>query len=189
MDGLWGSVERILGLRAEELGAWHMAVRALIVYVATLLMVRIGEKRFLGKSTAFDIVLGIMVGSVVSRAITGSAPFFPSLAAGLVLILSHWLFAALAFHSSAFATLIKGSDRVLVRNGEIQWEAMRKSHIGENDLKTALRIEAGAEDLSSIKEARLERSGDISLIQEQRKPQILEVDVTDGVQTVRIRLE
>jgi len=62
-----GSLGAALGLRAGAGGltAPQMAARAAIVYALTLVMVRLGKKRFLGKATAFDIILGIMPGSIV----------------------------------------------------------------------------------------------------------------------------
>ncbi len=105
---------------APELTAWQMALRALIVYIAALAMVRLSDKRFIGKNTAFDVILGIVFGSVVSRAVTGNAPFFQTLVAGLVLVSLHWLFAACAFHSDFFGTLIKGHERTLVEDGKVQ---------------------------------------------------------------------
>jgi hypothetical protein len=65
-----------LGAEAREIGVAQMALRAVVVYVATVFMVRLGKKRFMGQGTAFDLILGIMLGSTVSRAITGTAPFF-----------------------------------------------------------------------------------------------------------------
>ncbi|MFW5709728.1 MAG: DUF421 domain-containing protein [Chloroflexota bacterium] len=157
-------ITRLLGLDVEELTIWHMVIRAIVVYLSALLMVRIGEKRFFGKNTAFDIILGIIFGSVVSRAITGSSEFFPTLVAGLTLILLHWLFATLSFNFDWFGSFIKGNSRLLVKDGEILWEAMRKSHISEKDLMSALRLQGNIEKLDEVKEARLERSGNISVI-------------------------
>jgi uncharacterized membrane protein YcaP (DUF421 family) len=48
--------------------------------------VRLGSKRFLGQTSAFDTIVGIMLGSIMSRAINSSAPFFPTLIAGVVLV-------------------------------------------------------------------------------------------------------
>lgn len=76
----------------------------------------------------------------------------------------HWLFAAIAFRNDNFATLIKGKERLLIRDGEIQWSAMRKSHIGERDLLGALRSQAKLTDVNKVQEARLERNGEISVI-------------------------
>ncbi len=157
-------INELLGLDADELNVMQMAARAVVVYVTALLMLRLGEKRFLGKNTAFDVILGIILGSVVSRAITGSTAFFPTLGAGLVLILLHWLFAVLAFHSDWFGTWIKGNARLLVKDGQIDWTAMRKSSISEKDLISALRSQANISTLDEVQEARLERSGDISVL-------------------------
>src|ERR671939_422084 len=136
MDSIEAALRLALGLGAEgkELGVIQMAVRAVVVYVVTVLMVRLGKKRFMGQSTAFDVILGIMLGSVVSRAITGNAPFLPAMAAAAVLLAMHWLFSALAFRSHVFGEAIKGEPRVLIRDGTIDHEAMRQAHIREHDL-------------------------------------------------------
>lgn len=161
-------INGLLGLDAETLTILQMSLRAVVVYIAGLAMIRVGEKRFLGKSSAFDVLLSIIVGSVLSRAINGSAAFFPTLVASIILVGMHWLFAAIAFRNDNFATLVKGKERVLIRNGEIQWSAMRKSHIGERDLLGALRSEAKLSDPSEVQEARLERNGEISVIPRDR---------------------
>src|SRR5918912_2908169 len=123
-----------LGLEGKDLNMPQMALRAVVVYVVAVLIVRIGKKRFMGRSTAFDVILGIMLGSIVSRAVTGNAPFFPALVAASVLLAMHWLFSALAFRSHLFGKAIKGKPRVLVRDGTIDREAMRQAPISEHDL-------------------------------------------------------
>jgi hypothetical protein len=50
----------------------------------------------MGEATAFDMILGIMVGSIVSRAITGNAPLVPALAATVTLIALHSVLSAVA---------------------------------------------------------------------------------------------
>lgn len=188
MEEFAQGISYALGLNVEDLNVWQMALRALVVYVVALSIVRVGEKRLLGRSTAFDFILAIILGSVVSRAINGGAPFFPTLVAGALLVGVHWLFAWLAFRSDRFGTLIKGSPRILVKDGEILWDATGKSHISRQDLLGALRTEAGIDDPAKVKVARLERSGDISAIPGETQPKILEVAVADGVQTIRIRV-
>ena len=166
MEQAWYAVEQALGLglEAKHLTAVQMSLRAAVVFVLSIVMLKIGDKRFMGKSTALDVFLGIVFGSTVSRAITGNAPFFPALAAGFVLVLLHWLFAAVAFRSHAFGKLVKGQNRLLVKDGEIQWDAMRKSHVTTHDLNEALRSNGEDPDVSRIKEAHIERNGDISVL-------------------------
>lgn len=156
------------------------------VYVTAILFVKIGEKRFMGKNTAFDMILGIILGSVLSRAVTGNVPFLPTLGAGALLVGVHWLFSVLSFHSDWFGVLVKDRERVLVQDGEILWENMRKSHISRKDLEMALYLNGNVTDSSQVKEARFERSGDISVIPREPDMQIVQVSVHEGVQTVRI---
>lgn len=153
-----------LSLEAKELDAWRMSLRALVVFAAAIGIVRLGNKRCIGKASAIDVLLGIIFGSVLSRAINGSAPFFPTLAAGLTLVLCHRVNAALSFHSHAFSCLVKGREELLVSDGKLQERAMARSNITEGDLAEALRNRGKAPDFASVKLAHLERSGDISIV-------------------------
>jgi uncharacterized membrane protein YcaP (DUF421 family) len=182
-------IQQILGIGTESLEWYAAALRAVIVYIAALAMVRIGEKRFMGKNTAFDVILGIILGSVVSRAVNSTDAILPTLLAGFVLVGVHWLTALISFKSENIGDLFKGRTRQLVRDGEIQWAEMAKSHISKKDLMGQIRSQGNTEDLSSVKKAILERSGQISVIQSSSEPKILEVKVADGVQTIRIILE
>ena len=186
----WPVVGELLGIGAESLALWQMAVRALAVYLAAIVLVRLGEKRFLGQYAALDVILGFMLGSVLSRVITGDAAFFETLlGAALVLVLIHWLFAIISFRSDRFASLVKGHHRVLIRDGEIQWDAMRKSHIGEQDLHAALRSSGSLSTPEKVQVAHLERSGDISVVPRKPEPVVVEVAVREGVQVVRVELQ
>lgn len=186
----WPIVGDLLGLGAENVALWQMALRAVIVYIAAIALVRIGEKRFLGKYAALDVILGFMLGSVLSRAITANSPYFETiLGGGLGLVLMHWLFAVLSFRSDRFGDIVKGGERLLVHNGDIQWDAMQSSHISKKDLLGAVRTSAQLGDLEQAKEVRLERSGDVSVIERDSAPRVVEIAVREGVQTVRLKLD
>jgi uncharacterized membrane protein YcaP (DUF421 family) len=154
----------LLGLDQEELGIGHMAARAVVVFALAVALVRVAEKRFISENTAFDLILGVMLGSVISRAITGQSPFIPTLGAAVVLVVCHWVLAQLASRSSRFGTLVKGRTRVLVSDGEVDWDAMRRSNLSRDDLLGALRLQASLRGWEDVREARLERNGEISVI-------------------------
>ena len=187
---VWHSLNGLLGLEREvsDVNPLQMALRAILIYAFTLAIVRMGSKRFLGKGTAFDIILGIMIGSVMSRAINGSAPFFPTLLAGAALVVMHWALAGLAFHTSWFGTVVKGEPVLLIEDGRIRQEAMRKTSLTEKDLAEALRLQAKETDPAKIWLAYLERDGSISVVPREQEPRVLNVSVEEGVQTVRIEL-
>lgn len=177
-------------LGAGDPNWWQAAIRAVLIYAFALVLVRVGEKRALGKTTALDVVVAVMLGSVVSRGIT-SVGLAVALVGAAMLVFLHWLLSVMTFHSDRLGTLLKGSPRVLVENGEIDWSAMKKSHISRDDLLAALRADSQLDDVAAVRVARLERSGQISALEkksydEQPQPRIISVDVQAGVQTVRI---
>ena len=145
----------------------QMAARAAIMYLGTLFIVRIGKKRFMGQNTAFDVVLLFILGSVLSRAVNGSARMMPTFVAGLVLIGLHWIASYLTFRSHWLGDIIKGHTAVLVVDGQMQHENARHSHISRNDLMEGLR-QQGIDDLAKVKKACLERNGGISVIARER---------------------
>jgi uncharacterized membrane protein YcaP (DUF421 family) len=177
-----------LGLDVGDVGSIQMALRTVLIYAFTLALVRMGSKRFLAEATAFDVIVGIMLGSVMSRAINGSAPFIPTLASGLVLVGVHWLLGILSYRIDWFGPIVKGNHILLIKDGETQREGMKKAGISRHDLEQALRLQARQTDLSKVKLAYMERNGNISLIPYPPNPQLLEVEVKDGVQTIRIEV-
>lgn len=191
LDGVWQQFQTLLGIGRDgaDLTAVQIVLRTVVVYSFTLAIVRIGSKRFLSQATAFDTVIGIMLGSVMSRAIDGSASLFMTMLAGTVLVGMHWLIAALALRSGWFGTLVKGNAILLIDDGEIQKNGMQSARLSEQDLKQALRMQNDHTDPSKIKTAYLERSGKISVIPFPGKPRVVDVSVENGVQTVRVEIE
>src|SRR6266699_2835151 len=87
-----------IGLRADELGFSHMALRTLVVFLFGLVLMHVGEERMLGKNAGFDVMLAVILGSVLSRGINGQASFYPTLGASLVLVMLHRLVAWLSLY-------------------------------------------------------------------------------------------
>lgn len=189
LDSVSDFVTTVLGVNADSLSLGQIAARAVTTFVVTVIIVRLGDKRLFGKATAFDFIVSIMIGSIMSRAITDTGPLWPTWLAGAVLIALHWLLATFAFHFDWFGPLVKGSPAKLVEDGQPNRHSMRQSAITRNELEQALRLAGQEPDLSTVKTAYLERDGSISLIPHSTGPRILDVSVAGGVQTVRIALE
>jgi uncharacterized membrane protein YcaP (DUF421 family) len=167
MNALWNSFETLLGLGVEpkDLTFIQISLRGIIVFLVTLATMRLGHKRSLSRKTPFDAVLLVILAAVLSRAINGSAAFFATLGGGVVLVLLHRLFAYLAFYSHYFGILVKGKPDTIVRDGKHDFYTMRRNHVSMHDLDEDMRLSAHTDDLSKIRVARVERSGDISFIE------------------------
>jgi uncharacterized membrane protein YcaP (DUF421 family) len=166
METFWAQLQSLLDLSGEPRGidAGSMALRTIIVYAFTLLIVRLGSRRLLARPSAFDAIVGIMVGSIMSRAINGDAPFVPTLAAGVILLVVHWVFAAAAVRVHWISATVKGTRIPLIRDGKVLRKGMRRAQITDDDLAEALRLQIHDDDPSRVAAAYMERSGEISVI-------------------------
>jgi uncharacterized membrane protein YcaP (DUF421 family) len=158
--------DRLLGLhvQAKDLGFTEMAARSLLVFCFAIFLARVADRRFMGRSACFDFMLGVILGSVLSRGINGQASFFPTLGASALLVIFHRIVGTIAFHSHRFSKWVKGAECVLVRDGTVDHEQMRRNRITFDDLCENLRLNGNASDLGQIAEARLERNGSISVV-------------------------
>ena len=188
MDGMSEALERLFatGQGGADLGPGAAALRALVIYSVTLLIVRLGSKRLMGKATAFDVILAIMLGSVMSRGITGSEGVLVTAAAGATLVALHWLFGLIALRSDRFGRFVKGAPVKLIEDGVVLEDAMRGSKLTRRDLEEALRHEGLHTDPAHVAVAYLERDGSISVVPKEREPRVVDVRVADGVQILRV---
>jgi uncharacterized membrane protein YcaP (DUF421 family) len=158
----------ILGLNVDpkDLTFAQTGLRAVIVFIAALVMVRMANKRFLSKMTAFDAILGFILASMLARAVNGSAGFFTTLGAGFILVWMHRLVAYLSCISHRFGDLVKGHCVQVVKDGVVIDSAMHKHNLTLHDLEEELRLNGNVEDLEKVKAAYLERSGQISAVKD-----------------------
>jgi uncharacterized membrane protein YcaP (DUF421 family) len=182
-------LETLLGVGHDslEINVLQMALRAIIVYITTIVTIRIGRKRFRGRATAFDIVLGIMIGSIAASAITGNTPLLSAIVAIIVLVGLHWSLLVLTIHWEPLGRRIKGKPLPLVRDGVIVENNLRKAHMSEDDLREELRCK-GIRDLRDVGLASLEGSGSISVLRTASKTKVVEIPVTEGIHVVRVEI-
>jgi uncharacterized membrane protein YcaP (DUF421 family) len=153
---------------AAQLMWGQLALRTLVVFLFGVAVVRIADRRFLGRNAGFDVLLAIVLGSVLSRAINGQAPLVKTLGASALLVLLHHLLSAATCRWSTLSKLVKGNAVLLVKDGEIDHQAMRRAHISMDDLKENLRLNGNVTDLAEVAEAQLERDGRISVVRQDK---------------------
>jgi len=169
LHGFGDLVDAALGLHVEgkDLHFSHMAWRCLVVFIVALVLARFADRRFMGRSACYDFMLGIILGSVLSRGINGQAPFFPTLGASALLVMLHRVVGALAFHSHRWSVWLKGRECVLVENGRLNDRELQRNHITFDDLCEYLRINRGVTKVEEVARATLERNGTISVVKKQ----------------------
>jgi len=166
MSTLLATLDATLGLGRgpTELTFVQISLRGFIVFFATIVVVRCGDRRFLSQKTAFDAVLGFILASMLARAVNGTAAFFPTLGGGLVLVMLHRVLAYWSRRSHALGLLIKGRSDVVVTDGVLDVETARRNRLSEHDIFEDLRLHGNVADLRDVSLAVLERNGHISVV-------------------------
>jgi uncharacterized membrane protein YcaP (DUF421 family) len=137
--------------------------RAVVIFFYGLVLVRVSGRRVFGKWAALDIVVSIIVGSNLSRALTGSAPFVGTLIATGLLMVLHWILAHAAARVRPLAVLLEGEAIELARSGRADRSTLVRHGISEDDLNEALR-QAGIESVADTRLIALEPSGKITVL-------------------------
>jgi len=85
----------------QPLELYQVAARAVLVYLVGLVVVRIGKSRLVGRMTALDVIVGFILGSLLSRGITGQASISATAVASAAVVASHWALTWLTCRSHA----------------------------------------------------------------------------------------
>jgi uncharacterized membrane protein YcaP (DUF421 family) len=158
-------LDQWLGLQLEpkNLELQHVCLRATVIFVSALVMLRLAHKRFFARRNAVDVLLTLVIASTLARAINGNAPFFPTIGVGFLLVFMHRLLTWASVRFPGFEKLVKGSPTPLVDNGEVQTSSLRKHDVSMDDLEEDLRLK-GTANVAQVRHALLERNGEISVI-------------------------
>lgn len=141
----------------------HVVTRAALVYVMGLALVRLGKSRLIGRVTSLDVLLGFILGSLLSRGITGQASLSGTFFSSAALVGLHWLLTWISCISQGFGKLVKGHANLIVEEGRVIEPQLRKSHLSHEDLQEELRLQ-GVSDVAQVRWAYKERNGEVSVI-------------------------
>ncbi|MFO1039639.1 MAG: hypothetical protein U1E45_22575 [Geminicoccaceae bacterium] len=127
----------LFGQAAATITWWQMTARALVVFVYGIAIIRMAGRRAFGRYSTLDIVVGVVIGSNLSRALTANAAFLPTLAATTALVLTYWLSVHAVARSRFLGWLVKGDPERLVTDGRPDRATLRRAALADSDLEQA----------------------------------------------------
>jgi uncharacterized membrane protein YcaP (DUF421 family) len=141
------------------------ALRASFVYFYLLIIVRILGKREIGATSAFDLLVALMLGDVVDEVIYGDVTIMQGVVAIGIIGIWHLVNSFASFKSKIIDNLTGAPPTVLVKNGKIQHKALAKERLNEEELWSGLRL-MEVDEIKEVKQATLEPNGQISVLLE-----------------------
>ncbi|HEX7129546.1 MAG TPA: YetF domain-containing protein [Rhodanobacteraceae bacterium] len=142
--------------------AWELVCRAVIVYFALLVMLRLSGKRTVGELSIFDLIVIIVLGSAVRAALLGNDK---SVLGGLlvvaVLLLLDFVGAFLSARYKPVERLLDGKPVLVARDGVVFHDVLKKCNVPAGTFEGVLRKHSMT--TAEIGQAILEANGNITL--------------------------
>jgi uncharacterized membrane protein YcaP (DUF421 family) len=147
---------------------WEFVLRGVVVYVFLLVFLRLTGKRQTGQYAPFDLVLLLILSNAVQNSMNaGDNSLVGGLVSAATLIGCHVVLAQLTFRYAWMARLIDGTPQVLVQQGQVNTDLMRKELLSTDDLEAALRA-SGCLHLHEVERATIETNGQITVVLRRR---------------------
>ena len=152
-------------------------VRAIMVYILVLIVMRLMGKREIGQLQPFELVISIMIADLASIPMTDpGVPIFNGLVPILGLLAMHLLITVLNIKSVNLRKITCGKPTILVYRGKIDEEALKKERFTISELQERLR---GKDifNLGDVEFAILETNGEVSVITKPNKMNVTREDM------------
>jgi uncharacterized membrane protein YcaP (DUF421 family) len=143
---------------------WELVLRAVVVYAFMLVLLRLTGKRQVGQLAPFDLVLLLVLSNSVQNSINGgdNSLIGGMISAGTLVALNGGV-AYLTFRSKKLEALIEGRPELIIHNGKVFENVMKRAKLTHHELNAALR-RAGCGCAEDVQAAILENNGSISVV-------------------------
>ena len=157
-----------------------IVARAAVMFFVLYVLLRIMGKRELGQLTPFELVVMIVLGDLIQQAVTHNDFSLT----GAILAVSTFAFLAIAmswltYLSPRAEKLLDGEPRVVIRNGKLLKENLRRDRMTQSEVESEMRL-AGIATMDQVAWAILEPQGKISFIKKVEPDIIAQDDASIG---------
>ena len=142
----------------------EILARVSIIWVACFVLLRISGRREMSELGPMDLLTMLLLSEAVSPALTGGDE---TVTAGLVaaaILLGFGVFTSwISLRSRTLDSLLQGSAKVLIYDGRVDAQVLRKERITDEDLRAKLH-EHGLMTVHDVARAYVEADGQITII-------------------------
>jgi len=161
-------------------------IRAAVLYLVLILVIRLMGKRQLGEMEPTEFVISMLIANLAAVPMQETGiPLLAGLIPILVVLAIELLLSVWVFHSVGARRFFCGKPVILVENGRLVQSGLRHSRVNADELTEYLRLQ-GVVDITTVKYAILETGGSISVLQYPKNAPASAKDA--GVQVDELRL-
>ena len=152
-------------------------IRAMILYIVVLIVMRLMGKREIGQLQPFELAIAIMIADLAAVPMSElGIPLTNGIIPILALLVIYMIISVLNMKSIKFRKVISGQPSLLIYRGRIDEKVLRKERITINELQERLRVD-NIFNLSEVEYAILETNGEVTVIQKPEKRNVIVEDL------------
>lgn len=138
-------------------------LRAVLIYLFLLLVLRVAGKRELGQLNTMDFIVLLAIANAVQNGIIGNDNSVTGAVIGATtLVVVNLAAVVVAIRSPRVRHFLIGVPTVLVEDGVVNHRHLRRERMSDEDLDQAI-LEAGASDVSQVRRAVIEPNGRVAV--------------------------
>lgn len=156
-------------------------ISTLVAISVLFILTRIMGKKQISQLTFFDYVVGISIGSVTAMVAVNNVAIVNGLASLIILAMFPLLLSYISLKSLRARKVLEGTPTVLVQNGKVMEQNLKKTKLNVNDVLEELRVK-GAFNVADVEFAILETSGNVSMQLKSQKQPVTPSDLSISTQ-------
>jgi uncharacterized membrane protein YcaP (DUF421 family) len=142
----------------------RIVIQGILGFIGLVIILKNSGKRTLTKMNAFDLVITLTYSSIFANLMMNpKTTLVQAIVAFSLLTLMQMVVAYLSVRSKSFANMVKSSPTLLLHEGKILHDVLKRERLLEEELCASLRS-SGFADFKNVHAAVLETNGDISVI-------------------------
>lgn len=142
----------------------HVAVVGIVSYIFLILMLRVSGKRTLSRMNAYDMVMTMALGSILTKAmLTADQSLAESLLAIFLLIAFQVAVSAASFRWPWVRKLTSAEPAVLYHNGRFAEATLRRERVCRDEVVSAIH-QKGMRDLADVDAVILGANGELCVL-------------------------
>lgn len=146
---------------------WTIIFRTVLFYFLVVIAYKIMGKREVGELGVFDFIISMLISQLIAICIENyKDPIWFVIVPTLILVLFQIVFSFLSLKSNKFRDILDGKESVIISNGKLNFNEMKKQKYNLNDLLLQLR-DKGIRTIEEVDYAILETNGKLSVFQKQ----------------------
>lgn len=118
---------------------WELMLRSAVVYGFLLILLRLTGKRQVGQLAPFDLVLLLVLSNAVQNSMNaGDNSLIGGLLSAATLVLLNFAVGYATFRMKGLESLVEGRPQILIHNGKLFEDVVKKAHLTQHELHAAL---------------------------------------------------